>query len=162
MDSSVPAKKENMSKTSREVFLRTILANLRPLYPQWQIEDHCKIEWAGQPSNIWPEADIIIDIPGRRFIIDYDEDNDPGRNLIKYWPILHEQDNISLTIIQVWKRGKSTDDDVPLLTRWMGARLMKLYPGNIYELIERTYEPAEVITKKISQIILGREPFSGN
>lgn len=151
-----------MIETSREVFLRTIITKIRDQYPQWQVDDHCKVEWPGRPIDLWPEADIVIDMPGRRFIINYDENNDPGRNLIKYWPVLHETDTVSLSIIQVWKRGKSIDDNLGILTRWMGNRLMELYPGTVYELIERTYEPAEVITGKIMNFIVGKKPFSGN
>ena len=92
-----------MSAASKEAFLRTMLSDLKTEYPQWPIEDHFKLQWPGQPYDTWPEADIVIDMPGRRFVINYDEDSDPGRSLAKYWPILNELEHVSLTIIQVWK-----------------------------------------------------------
>jgi hypothetical protein len=149
-----------MSMTAKEVFLKKLLSDLVSRYPEWQIEDHCKIEWAGQPRNIWPEADIVIYMPRRRFIIEYDEDSDPGRSLIKYWPILHDSDPVCLTIIEIWKIGHTIGQGYATLARWMGTRLMKLYPGTIYEFIEKADESAEYISKKIAQVIFGREPFS--
>jgi hypothetical protein len=148
-----------MGKAAREVFLTNLLSDLISRYPELHIEDHCKIEWAGQPRNIWPEADIVINTPGRRFIVEYDEDSDPGRSLIKYWPVLHESNQAAFTIIQVWKKGQTVGQGFAKLAEWMGIRLMRLYPGTIYEFIERTNEPAEFITNRVVQMILGREPF---
>ena len=149
-----------MSATSKDVILRTVLADLKSKYPQWQIKDHFKIEWMGHPSDTWPEADIVINTPGRRFVINYDEDSDPGRSLTKYWPILHEPFDIPLTIIQVWKRGIAIGDAFAILAKWMGIRLMKLYPGTIHEFIEITHESVEVIAQKISYMIVGMDYFT--
>jgi len=148
-----------MSKATHEVFLKRILSCLVSQFPEWKIEEHCKIEWEDQPRNIWPEADIVINTTGRRFIVEYDEDSDPGRNLIKYWPILDKSYQVSLTIIEIWKKGQTTGQGFATLARWTGTRLMQLYPGTIYEFIERTDEPAELITREILQIILGRKRF---
>jgi hypothetical protein len=147
-----------MSLAAKEVFLKHLLSDLLSKYPEWNLEDHCKIEWVGQPKNMWPEADIIINMDGRRFIVEYDEDNDPGRNLVKYWPILHQTKQVPLTIIEIWKRGQSTGHGFATLAEWMGERLVELYPGTIYEFIERTDESVEIITERIAQMILGREP----
>ena len=145
-----------MSKKSREVFLANLLSDLVSRYPDWQIKDHCRIEMEGQPGNLWPQADILISMPGRRFIIEYDEGSDPVRNLIKYWPVLDES-RYATTIIEVWKGGKMASRSYATLAKWMGTRLMELYPGTIYEFIERTDEPAEQITGRIARMILGRE-----
>lgn len=146
-----------MSRATKEVFLKTLVSGLKTRCPQWPIEDHFKIQWLGQPHNTWPEADIVIDIPGRRFVIDYDEDGNPGNNLTKYWPILHDPKTVPLTIIQIWKRRKETCESFARLTIWMGMRLMKIYPGTIHEFIERNSESAEVIAKRITYMITGRE-----
>lgn len=147
-----------MRRARREMFLIKLLSDLVSRYPNWHTEDHCKIKWEGQPRNIWPVADIVISMPGRQFIVEYDEDTDPGRNLVKYWPVIHESNQASLTIIEIWRKGPTIGRGYATLSKWMGTRLMKLYPGTIYEFIERTDEPAEYITYKIAQIILGRKP----
>jgi len=147
-----------MRKKTREVFLANLLSDLVSRYPDWQIKDHCRIEIEGQTGNLWPQADILISMPGRRFIIKYDEDSDPGRSLVKYWPVLDES-NHAITIIEVWKGGKTVGRGFATLAKWMGTRLMQLYPGTIYEFIERTDEPAEQITGRIARMILGRERF---
>jgi len=149
-----------MSATSKEVFLKGVVSELKNEYPQWPIEDHFKLQWIGQPSDTWPEADIVIDMPRRRVVINYDEDSDPVSSLTRYWPILHDQGHVSLTIIQIWQRGKATGDGYATLARWTGMRLMELYPGTIYEFIEKTSEPAEVVTKKITNLIIDREKLS--
>ena len=145
-----------MNTLKREVFLVRLLSELISRYPDWPIEDHYKIEWEGQPKYYWPEADIVISLPGRQFIIEYDEDNDPGRSLTKYWPILDESGHISLTIIEVWKKGPAIGQGYATLAKWMGERLMKFYPGCIFEFIERKDESAEVITDRIARIVLGK------
>lgn len=106
-----------MHKKPREVFLANLLSDLDSRYPDWQIKDHCRIEIEGQPGNLWPQADILISMPGRRFIIEYDEDSDPGRSLVKYWPVLDES-NHAITIIEVWKGGQTVGRSYATLAKW--------------------------------------------
>lgn len=145
-----------MSKRQTEIFLTTLLSDLLSQYPQWYVDGHCKIKWRGQPKKMWPEADLVIDVPARRFIIEYDEDSDPGRTIIKYWPILYQTNQVPLTIIQIWKRGPKTGQGYATLAKWMGARLMELYPTFIYESIERKDETSRKIVKKIAEIVEAR------
>ena len=147
-----------MGKKDREVFLTDLLSDLASRYPDWQIQDHRRIEIAGQPGNLWPQADIVINMPGRTFIIEYHEDSDPGRSLVKYWPVLDDS-NHAITIIEVWKGGRTIGKGFATLAKWMGMRLMQLYPGTIYEFIERTTETAEQINERIALMILGREKY---
>jgi len=144
----------------REVFLKELLTNLVSRYPNWKVEDHSKIEWKGQPRDIWPEADIVISMPGRRFIVEYNEDGDPGRSLIKYWPVLEDLVEGSLTIIEVCKNGQTIGQGYSTLATWLGEKMMELYPGTIYKYIERTNEPSDYICEKIAQVIFGIGPFS--
>lgn len=147
-----------MSPTKREVFLTDLYSELISRHPDWQIEDHCKIEWDGHPRNLWPEADIAIIMPGRQFIVEYDEDSDPGRNLIKYWPVLDNSNLLPLTIIEIWKKGNTIGQGYASLAQQMGTKMMELHPGSIYVFIERNNESAMFITDKIEQIILGKNP----
>ena len=142
-----------MAKRQREIFLTTFLSDLLSQRPQWQIHDHSRIEWSGQPRNLWPEADIVIETDERRFIIEYDEDSDPGRSLIKYWPILHLADKPPISIIEIWKRGPTIGLGYAELAKWMAARLMELYPWFVYEFIERREESSRCITKKLIGIV---------
>ena len=142
-----------MSKRKREIFVTTLLSELLCQYPQWHVNDHCKIQWVGQPKNMWPEADLLIEVPGRRFIVEYDEDTDPGRRLIKHWPVIHQNRETPLTIVEVWRRGPTIGPSYADLAKWMGARLKELYPTFVYEFIERKDETAKTIAKKVAQII---------
>jgi hypothetical protein len=137
----------------REVFLNELILELQPLYPQ--LKPHFRIEWQ-HPKSEWPgpEADILIDTPSRRFIIEDDNDCDPGRSIIKYWPILDADTKISLTIIGIWERGHTTGEGYGKLAEWVGTKLMELYsPRFVYRFIERKDESAKSITEKVAQII---------
>ena len=148
-----------MAKRQREIFLTTLFSDLLSHCPQWKVQDHYRIEWNGQPRNMWPQADIVIDIAERRFIIEYDEDSDPSRSLTKYWPVIHQANKRSITIIEIWKRGATIGLGYAEVTKWMAARLMELYPQFAYEFIERREESARFLAKKLIQII---EVFSFN
>ena len=142
-----------MVKRKGETFLTSLITELRYRCPQWHLDDHVKIEWAGQPRSFWPEADILINMPSRRFVIEYDENSDPGRSLTKYWPILHVTGKAPLTIIEIWQRGPTIGRGYAELAEWMGARLRKLYPLFVYEFIERRNEPSEEIAEKVAKIV---------
>ena len=147
-----------MSGQKREIFLTALLAELRSQHSAWRIDDHYKIEWAGHPRNAWPEADIVIDMQGRRFIVEYDEDSDPGRSLVKYWPILHQAGRIPMTIIEVWKRGTTIGHGQAELTKWMGARFEQLHPSFSYKFIERKEETATAMAQKVAEIVEAAQP----
>lgn len=148
---------EGMIQKKNEVFLGKLIVELRKQDPphQLQVQDHKKIEWP-YPKSEWPgpEADILIDTPSRRFIIEDDNDCDPVRNLIKYWPIIDTDAKVPLTIIGIWKSGPTIGKGYGKLAEWVGKKLMGLYsPRFVYEFIERKDESAECITEKVKQII---------
>ena len=143
-----------MVHRKREVFLTELVSELRQRYPN--LQDHKKIEWLAYPESFWPEpqADILIDTPSRRFIIEDDNDCDPGRSIIKYWPMLDADTKVSLTIIGIWKRGQTTGEGYGKLAEWMGTKLMGLYtPRFVYRFIERKDESAKSISERVTQII---------
>lgn len=136
----------------REDFLRTLISDLAAERPNWIVSDHRKIDWNGQLRNVWPEADILIDMGSHLFIIEYDEDSDPGRSLIKYWPILHQKEYF-LTIIEVWKKGRTIGTGYAVLAKWMGTRLEETYPMFEYKFLERNEETSRSIAKTITEAI---------
>jgi len=104
------------------------------------------------PESFWPKADLFIEKPDRQFIIEYDENSDPGRSLVKYWPCIDSRDT-PLTIIEIWKSGQTYGFTYGELAKWMGAKLEKLYPGFHYEFTERVDEPPEAVAREIAQIV---------
>lgn len=142
-----------MTKQQREVFLTDLLSELLSRYNQWHMLDHCKIEWINQPKNLWPESDIIIDTHTGRFIVEYDEDSDPGRSLIKYWPIIHENQKSPLTLIEIWSRGPTIGKGYAELAKWVGEKIMELYPMFVYRFVERTDKTAKVIAQEVAKIV---------
>ena len=138
----------------REVFLKKLIVELQALYPQ--LKHHFKIEWP-YPKSKWPgpQADILIetDTPSCRFIIEDDNDCDPVKSLIKYWPIIDTDAKVPLTIIGIWKRGPTTGEGYGKLAEWVGTKLMGLYsPHFVYRFIERKDESAKSLTE-VKQII---------
>jgi len=142
-----------VTKQQREVFLTDLLSELLSGYSRWEIYDHRRIEWVGHTKNLWPESDIVIDTHNRRFIVEYDEDSDPGRSLIKYWPIIHENQKSQLTLIEVWRRGQTIGKGYAELSKWIGERLMTLYPMFVYRFVERTSETAKEIAREVVKIV---------
>jgi hypothetical protein len=141
-----------MPRRQRETFLNALVSDMMAESSGWTISDHLKIEWSGQPRNLWPEADIVIDTGGRRFIVEYDEDSDPGRSIIKYWPII-ERSKGSLTIIEVWKRGSTIGEGYAELAMWVAAKLETLYPTFHYCFVERTDETSRSIAGTLIHVI---------
>ena len=142
-----------MTKRQREVFLLALFSDLMATHPQWHIDNHSKIEWSGQPRSIWPEADLSINMPGRRFIVEYDEDSDPDRSLIKYWPILAQINQTPVTTIEVLKRGQTIGQGYAVLAKWIGAKLMELYPQFVYHFIERSNKSSRETAAELARII---------
>jgi hypothetical protein len=146
----------------REVFLNKLIVELQPLYPQ--LKHHSRIEWQAHPKSEWPgpEADILIDTPSRLFIIEDDNDCDPVKSLIKYWPIIDTDAKVPLTIIGIWKRGQATGKGYGKLAEWVGTKLMGLYsPHFVYRFIERKDESAKSLIE-VKQIITSYLGYSGN
>lgn len=141
-----------MPRRQSEVFLNALLSDLLAECSDWSVSDHRRIEWSGQPRSLWPEADIVIDTGARRFIVEYDEDSDPSRSLIKYWPII-ERGGGFLTIIEVWKRGPTIGRGYAELAKWVGARLRGMYPKFDYKFLERSDEASRPMAKAITQLI---------
>jgi len=137
----------------KEPFLISLISELKSRYPNWRIEDHFKIEWSSYSQNLWPEADLLIETPGRRFIIEYDEDSDPGRSIIKYWPTIHDRKGDNISIIEIWRRGSTIGQGYAELAKWIGQRMMELYPGFAYMFIERADETVKVIAGEIAKIV---------
>lgn len=142
-----------MLQKQKEAFLISMISELKSRCPNWHIEDHFKIEWSSYSRNLWPEADLLIETPGRRFIIEYDEDSDPGRSIIKYWPIIHDRKGDNISIIEIWKRGSTIGRGYAELAKWIGQRMMELYPSFTYIFIEKTEETAKVIAMEIEKIV---------
>ena len=149
---NLPPIQGRLELVDRETFLSSLVSDLLAEGSDWNISDHCKIEWGGQPRSIWPEADILVHAGGRRFIIEYDEDSDPGRSLVKYWPVM-QQGKGPLTIIEVWERGSTVGQGYAELAKWMAARLMEMYPTFDYKFVQRIDETSRSMAKTLTLII---------
>jgi len=140
-----------MSKS--ENFIAKLITELRLRQPEWQIKDHHRIEWAGQPRNRWPKADILIAVPAHLIAIEYCDDIDPLKNLIKYWPIFSSSPDSSITLIQIWKRGTKIRRSHTELTRWTGNRLMEVHPNFSYLFIEKRNRSVEAISDELIELV---------
>jgi len=136
-----------------KAFVSKLFSELSSLLPQHSINSECAIPWYNQPRSLWPKADLLIEKTERWFIIEYDEDSDPGRSLIKYWPYIDSARGTPLTVIEIWRRGPTIGSGFAELAKWMGKKLEELYPLFHYKFIDRAHEAAPAIAQKIVQIV---------
>ena len=138
-----------------KAFVSKLFSELFSQLPPYPIDFEHEIEWNNQPRSLWPKADLLIKKPERWFVIEYDEDSDPGRSLIKYWPYIDSARGTPLTVIGIWESGSTIGLGFAKLARWMGERLMKLHSASLfhYEFIERKDETPQAIAQKIVQIV---------
>ena len=105
------------------------------------------IEWVGQPRNFWPKADVVVELPNMQVIIETDEDSDPCRSIIKYWPYLEENVGRKITLIEIWKRGSTIGEGYFKLAQFIGKRFEKTFPQFCYLLVERHGESPQHVAQ---------------
>ena len=79
-----------------------------------------------------PTADILININGKKALIEVDDDSDPGRSITKYWPLLHyykdsELKNYDLIFIEVVRKGSTFGGGYKALAEFIGERFKEYY-----------------------------------
>lgn len=142
----------------REAFLNDLLGYLRPKLEQKKIAvmgPDIQVEWPGQPGNLWPRADAVLTegASGLRFIVEDDEDSDPGRSLVKYWPYLDKYGSGSFVYIGVWKRGQTYGEGFFKLAEFIAQKLVQFYPSFRCHLIRRSTETAAQVAEEIRKIV---------
>ena len=148
---------------TRDQFLRSLLVAFKALVKNKQAY-HIKgpdelIEWPGKPKNIWPKADILVELPHHLIIIEIDEDSDPCRSVIKYWPylenfFLNPAERRKLTLVEIWKRGGTIGRGYFELAQFIGKKFEKTFKGFSYISKERHDESPEQIARWIISVLL--------
>jgi len=136
-----------------KAFVSKLFSELCSQLPQYQIDFERGIEWYNQARSLWPKADLLIEKPDRWFIVEYDEDSDPGRSLTKYWPYIDLPTGVPITVIEIWRGGAAIGCGYAKLAKFIGTKLMERYPSFRYEFIERTDETAYLIAQKVARIV---------
>lgn len=134
-------------------FVSELFSEVSSLLPEDSVDREHLIPWSNKPRSLWPKADLLVAKPERWFIVEYDEDSDPGRSLTKYWPYIASSEGAPLTVIEIWRRGPTIGYGFAELAKWMGKQLEELYPLFHYEFIDRAHETAQVIAQKIVRIV---------
>jgi len=67
--------------------------------------------------------------------------------------VLHNTMKVSLTIVEIWKGGATIGEGYAELARWMGARLIEMYPSFVYKSIERRDESIVEISGKLAEVV---------
>ena len=116
------------------------------------------IEWPGElQKEFWPRADILIvnAKSGTQFIIESDEDSDPGRNISKYWPYIDKYNSIRRIIyIGVWKGGQTYGEGYFKSAIFIGEKFTKLYPSFSCHFIGRSQKTTvQEIACRIQEIV---------
>lgn len=94
-----------------------------------------RIPWPGQPRTLWPQADLSGRLSsGEVFIVEVDDQADPARSVLKYWPLLHAVDSSAfqhepLCLIEVSATNATFGAGFAVLARFAGDRFERMYPS---------------------------------
>jgi len=151
-----------MSARTRDAFLHGLVQAVRPQLETTGLEvigPDVAIEWPGELRQLWPKADILMSAAksGTQFIIEYDEDSDAGRSIIKYWPYIDKYKSIRIIYIGIWKSGQTYGEGFFKLALFIGEEFSKLYPSFSCHFIRRSTETVEEIARKIQEIVQARK-----
>lgn len=102
-----------------------------------------RMPWPGQMANVAPIADITAQlVDGRMLVVEIDDQCDPCRSVIKYWPLLDAMasgsfEHPSLHFVEISSPNSTYGAGFQALAQFIGQRFSQLYPG----LFEFTYLP---------------------
>lgn len=108
-----------------------------------------------------PTADILININGKKALIEVDDDSDPGRSITKYWPLLHyykdsELKNYDLIFIEVFRKGSTFGGGYKALAEFIGERFNEYYPKFYkFYLIDAYNREVDNIVSEIAERLKG-------
>ena len=129
-----------MSKKGRDWYLKEVIGHLKSAFVNklstYTIEGPDKVlEWTGQPRQYWPKADIWLESPKKIVIVEIDNDSDPRRSLVKYWPFFEEyfstNNQAIIQFIEVCKFGSTVGRGYGVLFDFMRKQLMNTYSGKL-------------------------------
>ena len=98
-------------------------------------EPETRIPWPGQKRSVWPWADLSGTlVTGERFIVEIDDHADPGRSIVKYWPLLHAVsigafEYPTIRFLEISSPDSTFGEGYEILARFVGDRLAERYPG---------------------------------
>jgi len=93
-----------------------------------------KVKWSGVRNNLWPKADIWLESKNNIIIVEIDNNSDPVRSLIKYWPFFQEhfQDDESKEILflEICEFGSTVGEGYKKLFDFISKKFADLYPNH--------------------------------
>ena len=99
--------------------------------------------WPGQNKLIWPRADVSgLLCAGEVFIVEIDDQNDPVRSVVKYWPLLDAMESGDeihppIVFIQISARNNTCGLGYQLLTQFIARQFETRYSKRFrYQYIE--------------------------
>lgn len=94
-----------------------------------------KVVWPGRSRQVWPQADISGKLAsGEIFIVEIDDQADPGRSFAKYWPVLYavsrgEHEHPPIRFFEISSPDSICGIGYELLAQFIGERFQEMYPG---------------------------------
>jgi hypothetical protein len=93
-----------------------------------------RIEWPGQPRNIWPFAAVSGELRSREmFYVGVDDQDDPVRSVVKLWPLLHAVREGTrakhVVFFEISSPSSTEGRGFQLLARFVAERLAETYGG---------------------------------
>lgn len=122
------------------------------------------IPWPGEEQQYWPKADIcgFLKSSGKFFIIEIDDQADPGRSVVKYWPLLHAMSEESfkhepILFLEISSRNGTLGDGYQKLAQFIGERFEELFKDKgvfeyEYMLLDRS-KSAEKVAEDILEFL---------
>ena len=119
-----------------------------------------RIEWPGQPKNLWPLADISgALVGGDRFIVEIDDHADPVRSIVKYWPLLEGIANGGekghrIRLVGASRRDNTFGEGFQILAQFVGGQIAARYPKHFrYAYVALAQKSPVELAAEISQAL---------
>lgn len=127
-----------MSDKTRDWYLREVIQHLRLS----QIGSYVikgpdfRVQWEERPKNLWPRVDIWLESTEKIVIVEIDNDSDPVRSLIKYWPIFQarfqDEESKEILFLEICKFGSTVGQGYKELFDFVGGRFRELFSNRFH------------------------------
>jgi len=150
-----------MASQSVVELLQELTKFREPVFQSLQVEQ--KVLWPGRSKQLWPQVDIMGHVDdGSILLIEVDDHGDPGRSVVKYWPLLHasatgECEYPSILFVEVFAPDSTFGEGYGLLAEFIGARFREAYPTRFrFRLIRKAGMAAARVALEIREFALSQ------
>lgn len=144
----------NLVMRSRDWYLKEVVHHLQnSRINSYEIlgPDH-KVAWQGVPKKYWPKADIWLESRKKIVIVEIDNDSDPVRSLVKYWPFFQEhfqnEGAKDILFLEVCKFGGTVGKGYQELFRFVSEKFEAIYPHRFHSIFKERIQDDSMRTTR--------------